>query len=133
MRKQPSIAMERGRVLTGPYGTTMADGCQGAFLIRLDGHPIKIMAADGKDEEAQGWEHVSVSCPNRTPTWKEMCWVKDQFWEEEEVVFQLHPRKSEYVNVHPYCLHMWRHNVVPCPAPPSIFVGPKDVNEGGNQ
>lgn len=27
-----------------------------------------------------GWEHVSVCPANRTPTWEEMCQVKDIFW-----------------------------------------------------
>lgn len=55
-----------------------------------------------------GWEHVSVSLRNRCPTWEEMCAFKDIFWEEEECVVQFHPPKSEYVNLHPYCLHMWK-------------------------
>lgn len=54
------------------------------------------------------WEHVSVSTEERCPTWDEMCKVKDWFWDPEEAVFQLHPPKSEYVNTHPYCLHLWR-------------------------
>jgi hypothetical protein len=130
MRDFPRTAIEAARVPDGPYGTSVTAGCNGAFVIKLNGHVLKVMASDGNDQEAQGWEHVSVSCRYRTPTWREMNWVKDQFWNEEEVVFQLHPKKSEYVNCHPYCLHMWRHKVVPCPCPPSIFVGPP--GEGGN-
>ena len=133
MREFPKAEIEAARVFDGPYGTTVVDKCNGAFVIKLNGHVMKILASDGTDEEAQGWEHVSVSLRWRTPTWREMCWVKDQFWNDDEVVFQLHPRKSEYVNCHPNCLHMWRHKVVPCPAPPSIFVGPiEGEGEGGN-
>ena len=61
-------------------------------------------------------EHVSVSLTKatgepflRTPTWEEMCYVKDQFWGDEDVVVQFHPKKSEYVNVHSYVLHLWRN------------------------
>ena len=58
----------------------------------------------------QGWEHVSVSIPSekRTPTWEEMCYIKSLFWQEEDAVVQLHPPKSQYVDMHPYCLHLWR-------------------------
>lgn len=55
-----------------------------------------------------GWEHVSVSLQHRQPTWDEMCFVKRKFWEDEEMIIQYHPKKSEYVNVHKYCLHLWK-------------------------
>src|SRR5271166_4006361 len=55
-----------------------------------------------------GVEHVSVSLPNRCPTWNEMCHIKRLFWEDEEECIQFHPKKSEYVNLHAHCLHMWR-------------------------
>lgn len=56
----------------------------------------------------EGWEHVSVSLGNRCPTWDEMCFVKNLFWDEEDMVIQFHPAKSEYINLHPYALHLWR-------------------------
>ena len=57
-------------------------------------------------------EHVSakgVFAGNTyTPSWDEMCFVKDQFFDEEEVVIQLHPKRSEYVNMSKNTLHLWR-------------------------
>ena len=55
-----------------------------------------------------GWEHLSVSMPSKTPSWDQMCVMKDIFFEEEEECFEYHPKKSEYVNIHPHCLHIWR-------------------------
>ena len=71
-----------------------------------------------------GWEHVSVSPKNqsRTPTWDEMCRVKDMFWNEDEAVVQYHPRKSDYVNIRKNCLHLWRPIDVELPTPPTICV-----------
>lgn len=55
-----------------------------------------------------GWEHVSISLrAKRLPTWEEMCIIKDIFWNDEEEVVQMHPRKSEYVNL-AEALHLWR-------------------------
>ena len=60
----------------------------------------------GKNEE--GWEHVSIELmARRLPTWDEMCYVKDLFWDEEEEVIQIHPKKSHYVNL-TEALHLWR-------------------------
>ena len=69
-----------------------------------------------------GWEHVSVSHQNRVPTWEEMCMVKDIFFYDEEAVIQYHPSKSQYVNKHPYTLHLWRPTGIKLPMPPKEFV-----------
>lgn len=55
-----------------------------------------------------GWEHVSVSFENRCPTFLEMSEIKNFFFKPDEVVFQIHPKKEDYINHHPYTLHMWR-------------------------
>lgn len=69
-----------------------------------------------------GWEHVSVSIKGRCPRWQEMCYIKDLFFEDEEEVVQFHPKKSEYVNVHNTCLHLWRPTTGDILTPPQIFV-----------
>ena len=67
---------------------------------------IRASVVAGNNEE--GWEHVSIELyAHRLPTWEEMCFVKDLFWDEEEEVVQMHPRKSEYVNLTD-ALHLWR-------------------------
>lgn len=55
-----------------------------------------------------GWEHVSVSFNHRCPTWDEMCIVKDIFWNKDECVIQFHPPEESYVDMHKYCLHLWK-------------------------
>lgn len=69
-----------------------------------------------------GWDHVSASYSNRCPTWEEMCKLKKIFWENEDVVMQLHPKKSEYVNNFPYCLHLLKPQNTDIPTPPTILV-----------
>ena len=62
-----------------------------------------------RDDNGEVWEHVSVALPSRDPTWAEMCEVKRMFFYPEEECVQFHPKESEYVNLHPHCLHMWRN------------------------
>jgi len=57
-----------------------------------------------------------------------MCFIKDLFWGEEECVLQLHVPKSQGINNHPYCLHLWRNKNVAIELPPSHTVGFKDLN-----
>lgn len=74
-----------------------------------------------------GWEHVSVSPYKHyyTPTWSDMCRLKDIFFNDDEVAVQYHPRKNEYVNNKSNCLHLFRPTIYTLPEPPSFMVGLK--------
>lgn len=112
---------EEIRVTTGPFASSAKDGNNGFFLIKIQSYECRIVASYGI-----GWEHVSVSMSNgKPPNWSIMCAVKDLFWEEEDVVVQFHPRKSEYVNFHEGCLHLWRKVGEDFPTPNPIMVGPR--------
>lgn len=76
-----------------------------------------------------GFEHLSVSTPIKTPTWEQMCTMKDIFWSEDEVCMQLHPKKEDYVNNHSYCLHIWKPIDKEIPTPPNIMVGLREGRE----
>lgn len=47
---------------------------------------------------------------------------KDIFWDEEECVVQFHPPRSQYVDTHPYCLHLWKKIGETYETPPKEFV-----------
>jgi len=68
------------------------------------------------------WEHLSISGGHRCPMWNEMCMFKDMFFNDDEMVMQLHPTKINYVNSHKYCLHLWRPIKEKIPEPPKVFV-----------
>ena len=70
-----------------------------------------------------GFEHLSVSTPVKTPTWEQMQKMKEIFWNNDEVCMQLHPKKEDYVDNMPYCLHIWKPIDKEIPTPPSIMVG----------
>jgi len=53
-------------------------------------------------------EHVSIAPYNgTTPTWDMMCRLKDVFFDSEEEAYEIHPKKSHYVNLKDNCLHLW--------------------------
>ena len=119
------------RVRKGPMASNDAIGRYGFFLIPKIGSPLVFycMATCG---EHSGWDHVSVRVEHssdprkgRCPTWDEMCFIKDLFWEPEECVIQYHPPKSDYVNNHPHVLHLWMPTDEKIPRPPSELVGIK--------
>jgi len=124
-------------------------GHNGHFFIRCHGKMLCVVCSNGG-----GWDHVSVSRPSQCPTWEDMAAIKDLFFEDDECVMQLHPPNSDYVNNHPYCLHLWRPQTgaeiaaimssapglegiipypetpAPIPRPPSWMVGIKQDHNG---
>lgn len=69
-----------------------------------------------------GWDHVSVSRRDRTPTWGEMETIKRLFFADDETAMQLHVPVSDHINNHPYCLHLWRPHGETIPMPPKWMV-----------
>lgn len=111
---------EQYRVTHGAMASHEDHGNNGAFMVPLKSNrqTVAVIASDG-----EGWEHVSVSRRDRIPTWEEMCEVKDLFFGPDEWVVQYHPARSDYVNDHPYCLHLWKPTEVEFPKPPTWMIG----------
>lgn len=106
------------RTRIGLMATSPEDGNNGAFLVPVASRNLTVLASD-----VEGWEHVSVSTPNRCPNWHEMDTIKRIFWDDEDAVMQLHVPLSEWISNHPYCLHLWRPTDREIPLPPSAMVG----------
>ena len=99
---------EKYRIKHGQTGSTEMVGNNGQFFFKqhvsakIKGD-ILVQASDG-----DGFEHVSLSKRRGTPSWEEVCFIKDLFWSDDDLVVQFHPPKKEYINVHKNCLHLWR-------------------------
>lgn len=114
--------LEKCRVRSGPMRSDATCGNNGAFLVSCPDSRRRLFVIVSNGES---WEHVSAHISNRpkdTPTWLEMCYVKDLFWLAEECVIQYHPPKSAYINYHPGTLHLWRPTDKVVPVPPTYLV-----------
>jgi hypothetical protein len=106
---------------TSPNGATY-----GLFSVKHNGVLLNIVASDA-DGEIE-WEHVSVHVldpvfrKQRIPNWLEMCFVKELFWDDDEVVVQFHPAKKDWISVHDAVLHLWRSKTQAFPTPPKVCV-----------
>ena len=135
MKPLSQLNQFRDRVMefryTGAYVTPEEEDFGGIFRVpsRIGIGKILIMASrynpEIDREDNYEWNHVSASLQTRCPTWEEMCRIKKLFFFPEETVMQLHPPESQYVNCHPYCLHLWEPVKLTIPLPPSIMVGLK--------
>lgn len=117
MKKEFPVKLNKYRIVKGKLASDDSFEFNGMFLIPFGRKVLAVMVSD-----ESGWDHVSVSCKDRTPTWKEMCFVKDQFFDEDEVAIQYHPAKENYVNIHNFVLHIWKPHNIDVPLPPICMV-----------
>lgn len=103
---------------------TFNDGMGGHYYDSVSGKRLNFIFS-----YQLGWEHLSVSMPSKTPSWDQMCKMKDIFWNDDETCVQFHPKKEDYVNNHPHCLHIWKPVNEKLPIPPSILVGFRSEEE----
>lgn len=116
------------RVTKGAQATDSRAGNNGAFAIPIRKGQFTYYAYC-RASDGSGWEHVSITLLDhkgkpigRSPTWDEMCEIKKVFWDKDDTVIQIHPPEKDYVNIHPYCLHLWRSTTQEIILPPKEFV-----------
>lgn len=116
MRQSPNILIERFRRVHPTLGGSPAGTDYGFFVVPFHGQELRVISSGVNSDS--GWEHVSVSTGTRIPSWPEMQHIKELFWGDDETVIQFHPRKSEYVNAMPFCLHLWKRTGIEYQLPP---------------
>lgn len=126
MRKEPNLKADRYRAVHPSLGDSPGGANYGFFVAQFRGSTLRMISSGSNPNplanDRSQWEHVSVSLEHRCPTWDEMQFVKEIFWKDEEVVIQIHPAKEDYINFHPYTLHLWRPQIDPIPLPPKDHV-----------
>jgi hypothetical protein len=112
-----------------PMLSTAEYGNNGVFIFPMkSGEIMRCIISDQK-----GWDHVSVSIEKprkkkpkqvttRMPNWREMHQAKMIFWDDDEVVMQIHPAKEDHINLHPHVLHLWKPQRQDIPLPPKDMV-----------
>lgn len=111
--------VERHRITKGEFASNETSGWNGYFMVPLDGEIYFVRISDGL-----GWRHLSVSNAQHKvlPPWQAMCRLKDMFFGDESWVVQYHPAKEDYVNDHPFTLHLWEPLNEELPKPPVFLV-----------
>ena len=116
---------EKYRIKRGDF-RSIPGSRNGAFEFLKGGNKYLVICSDGL-----GWDHVSMTIRNRkrTPSWAEMQWVKQLFFEDAEPALQIHAPEDEHVNNHKYCLHLWRDQKNKMELPESLMVGIKGLTD----
>jgi hypothetical protein len=80
---------------------------QGNHVYRHINIDLAVICSAREEADGKRWMHVSCSRPSRMPDWEDLRLVKDTFIGRDRKAIQVLPAQSEYVNLHPYCLHLW--------------------------
>jgi|SRR5215469_5427662 len=117
------LSANRWRVRTGKMGSTDALGWNGAFIVPIDGQLWQVILGDGTGL-GTGWRHLSATNAQRreVPPWAVMCRLKELFFADDAWVVQFHPPKDDYVNDHPFVLHLWEPLEEKLPTPNIVLV-----------
>jgi hypothetical protein len=59
------------------------------------------------EHRGEEWLHVSIAHPDRLPTWEELKAIKIALIGAARFAYQVFPPNWQYVNQHPYALHLW--------------------------
>jgi hypothetical protein len=54
-----------------------------------------------------GLWHLSISTHDCSPSYNEIKEARYKYIPDDVTMAQLFPPKSEFVNIHPYCHHLW--------------------------
>jgi len=122
LRNCPNVRVQKFRLPDPGTGEVYSLDINGQYIIPSKLNRFELMTVIASD--GGGWDHVSVSLRKRTPTWEEMEYVRELFFRDDEVVMQLSVPARDHVNLHKFCLHMWRPQHVVIPRPPGFMVGP---------
>lgn len=79
----------------------------GDYVYQHISSKLAVICSATVEEDGRRWMHVSCSKPRCLPTWEDIRLVKDTFIGRERRAIQVLPPESEYVNLHPYVLHLW--------------------------
>lgn len=81
---------------------------------RLDGSKwhrrrdrLTVIRSWSSELDGRSWLHVSMSHPDRLPSYKTVRDVKRVFVGDDQTALQVFPPVSQHVNQHPFCLHLW--------------------------
>ncbi len=68
---------------------------------------LRVLLSVDTIEGGRRWLHVSCSRPGQLPTWEDLRLVKDIFIGRNHEAVQVLPKDEDYVNLMPFCLHLW--------------------------
>jgi hypothetical protein len=81
----------------------LGDGC--SYYSKSRG--LVVIQSVSKELDGKLWLHTSYSRKSKLPSYYDTQFIKKHFIGEDQKAIAVYPKKSEHVNIMPYCLHLW--------------------------
>lgn len=97
--------------------------CESVFKVQLESEDGKLwmgnnglcVIASVENHNGTEWLHVSFSRKSRIPDYKDIQLIKKHFFGEDKKAIMIFPEKEHYINIHPFCLHLFYSEDNPLP------------------
>lgn len=68
---------------------------------------LSVVVSGDVEQDGKRWLHLSVAHSDRLPKYETLVEVKELFIGGERKAIQVFPPRSQHVNIHNYCIHLW--------------------------
>lgn len=106
MRTEDLVSAARWLPRAVPAPWRVVDRAPDGFMAVTRGRLFTLIVSVAR-YEGLPWLHASMAGPGRVPTWQEMADLKAWVVGDEAIAYQVMPPTAEYVNDHPFVLHLW--------------------------
>jgi hypothetical protein len=89
-----------------PKGWSVLQPWGDGWVLVDENKTLKVIIDCEVKTDGAEWLHVSYSRRSWTPTHEDTCKVKAAFI-GDRYAYAVFPPVERYVNIHPYCLHLW--------------------------
>lgn len=89
-----------------PIGWVLIDKFGEGYALAEKNGGLRVIFDEEIKSDGKLWRHVSYSRKDWTPDHVDTIKIKAAFI-GDRYAYAVFPPKSQYVNIHPYCLHLW--------------------------
>lgn len=68
---------------------------------------FSVILSGATEADGKRWLHLSCAHATHLPSWDDLTWVKRTWLGDDRHALIVLPRADVYVNLHPFCLHLW--------------------------
>lgn len=68
---------------------------------------LTVIVSGARELDERRWLHMSLAHPERLPSWNELRDTKRWVLGARVKAVMVLPEETEYVNIHPFCLHLF--------------------------
>ncbi len=97
----PAWLAQRATTSEHPEQVQAYEGPEGLVVIE------ELRAYQHADGQMRPWHHISISRPDRLPSWRDLKIIKGVWFGNDVTAYQVLATESEHFNYHPFCLHLW--------------------------